>query len=145
VLIDDLVERAGGAALLAAAGRFEVDDFGGDMDGITGAERFFKPHIIKADAADEVDIGIDIMIHLTPQRQNMNTAGHHAAEYRGLGQLGIGMEPLRIIELRKADDFVLGDGAALGAAGFAEAQVFKGAAGHHDVWCRIHAAVSQAA
>jgi hypothetical protein len=62
------------------------------------------PHLVPADAADEIDIAVHFVIHLPPQRQNVDAARHHFAEMRRGRRRRIDMEPLRVVLAREIDD-----------------------------------------
>lgn len=81
------------------------------MDSITRAQGRLQAQLIKADPADEIDVAVDLMIHLPPESKDMDAARHHFSEMRAFCGVNILMEPLRVILTRKFNDLRLCNGA----------------------------------
>ena len=110
VVVDHLISGDRRSAIVAAGRRRQFQDTRADPHPVAAAKRALHPVIVEADAAHEVDVAVDAMVELTPDSEQLDSAGDDFAEYRLFGRFDIAVKPLRVILPREIDDFLGGYG-----------------------------------
>src|SRR3546814_1500231 len=81
VVGDNSVADQSGSPVIACLRRTKLHYLGRDVDGVARADRAAQAQVVPTHAADEIDVGIDIVVELPPQRQRSE---EHPSELQSL-------------------------------------------------------------